>query len=79
MGFRSLSTCYLKINDDGYVTLVTGVVDNGQGNESMVIQAAAEILGVPMEDINLVNADTEVTNLDPGAIHKRPPSSAPTR
>lgn len=67
MGFRSLSTCYLKINDDGYVTLVTGVVDNGQGNESMVIQAAAEILGVPMEDINLVNADTEVTNLDPGA------------
>ncbi|BBO85078.1 dehydrogenase [Desulfosarcina ovata subsp. sediminis] len=67
MGFRSLSTCYLKINDDGYVTLVTGVVDNGQGNESMVIQAASEILGVPMEDINLVNADTEVTNLDPGA------------
>ena len=67
MGFRSLSTCYVKINDDGFVTLVTGVVDNGQGNESMVVQAAAEVLGVPMEDINLVNADTEVTNLDPGA------------
>ncbi|MDR3556587.1 MAG: xanthine dehydrogenase family protein molybdopterin-binding subunit [Syntrophobacteraceae bacterium] len=67
MGFRSGSSCYLKINDDGYVTLVTGVVDNGQGNESMVIQAASEILGVPMEDINLVNADTEITNLDPGA------------
>ncbi|MBN2124429.1 MAG: molybdopterin-dependent oxidoreductase [Deltaproteobacteria bacterium] len=67
MGFRSGSTCYVKINDDGQVTLVTGVVDNGQGNESMVIQVASEVLGIPMEDINLVNADTEVTNLDPGA------------
>jgi len=67
MGFRSGSSCYVKINDDGQVTLVTGLVDNGQGNESMVVQVASEVLGVPMEDINLVNADTEVTNLDPGA------------
>ncbi|MCX8111381.1 MAG: molybdopterin-dependent oxidoreductase, partial [Syntrophorhabdaceae bacterium] len=67
MGFRSGSSCYVKINDDGQVTLVTGLVDNGQGNESMVIQVASEVLGVPMKDINLVNADTEVTNLDPGA------------
>jgi len=67
MGFRSGSSCYVKINDDGQVTIVTGLVDNGQGNESMVIQVASEVLGVPMEDINLVCADTEVTNLDPGA------------
>jgi CO/xanthine dehydrogenase Mo-binding subunit len=46
---------------------VTGIVDNGQGNESMAIQVASEVLGVPMEDINLINADTEATNLDPGA------------
>jgi len=55
------------MNDDGQATLVTGLVDNGQGNESMVIQVASEILGIPMEDINLINADTETTNLDPGA------------
>jgi len=67
MGFRSGSSCYVKMNDDGQATIVTGLVDNGQGNESMVIQVAAEVLGIPMEDINLVNADTEVTNLDPGA------------
>ncbi len=67
MGFRSGSSCYVKINDDGQATLVTGLVDNGQGNESMVIQVASEVLGIPMKDINLVNADTEVTNLDPGA------------
>jgi len=67
MGFRSGSSCYVKINDDGQATLVTGLVDNGQGNESMVIQVASEVLGIPMKDINLVCADTEVTNLDPGA------------
>ncbi len=67
MGFRSGSSCYVKINDDGQVTLVSGLVDNGQGNESMLIQVASEVLGVPMEDINLICADTEVTNLDPGS------------
>lgn len=67
MGFRSGSSCYVKINDDGQVTIVSGLVDNGQGNESMLIQVASEVLGVPMEDINLICADTEVTNLDPGS------------
>jgi 4-hydroxybenzoyl-CoA reductase subunit alpha len=67
MGFRSGSSCYVKLNDDGEATIITAIVDNGQGNESMAIQVASEILGIPMEDINIVNADTEVTNLDPGA------------
>jgi CO/xanthine dehydrogenase Mo-binding subunit len=67
MGFRSGSSCYVKLNDDGQATIVTGLVDNGQGNESMMVQIASEVLGIPMEDINLINADTEVTNLDPGA------------
>ena len=67
MGFRSGSACYVKINDDGQATLVTGIVDTGMGNESMAIQIASEVLGIPVEDINLLNADTEATNLDPGA------------
>ncbi|OPX99015.1 MAG: 4-hydroxybenzoyl-CoA reductase subunit alpha [Syntrophorhabdus sp. PtaB.Bin006] len=67
MGFRSGSSCSVKLNDDGHATVTTGVVDNGQGNESMVVQIVSEILGLPSGDITLVNADTEVTNLDPGA------------
>jgi CO/xanthine dehydrogenase Mo-binding subunit len=67
MGFRSGSACSVKINDDGQATVVTGICDTGMGNESMAVQIAAETLGIPVEDINLVNADTEVTNLDPGA------------
>ncbi|RLF56904.1 MAG: aldehyde oxidase [Thermoplasmata archaeon] len=67
MGFRSGSACYVKLNDDGQATIVTGICDTGMGNESMAIQIASEVLGIPVEDINIVNADTEATNLDPGA------------
>ncbi len=67
MGFRSGSACYVKINDDGQATIISGICDTGMGNESMAIQIASEVLGIPVEDISLVNADTETTNLDPGA------------
>jgi CO/xanthine dehydrogenase Mo-binding subunit len=67
MGFRSGSSCYVKINDDGQVTLISGICDTGMGNESMAIQIAAETLSIPVEDISLINADTQATNLDPGA------------
>jgi CO/xanthine dehydrogenase Mo-binding subunit len=67
MGIRGGSAAMLKFNEDGGATLISGVVDNGQGNESMVVQIAADVLGMKMEDINLVSADSEVTPLDQGA------------
>ncbi len=67
MGIRGGSAAMLKFNEDGGATLISGVVDNGQGNESMVVQIAADVLGLRMEDINLVSADSEVTPLDQGA------------
>lgn len=67
MGIRGGSSAIVKFNEDGGVTLISGVVDNGQGNESMVVQIAADVLGLKMEDISLVSADSEVTPLDQGA------------
>jgi 4-hydroxybenzoyl-CoA reductase subunit alpha len=67
MGFRSGSTAYIKFNEEGEATLFTGTTDNGQGNDSMMVQIAAEELGLPMEDIILISADTELTSLDPGS------------
>ncbi|MFH1350664.1 MAG: xanthine dehydrogenase family protein molybdopterin-binding subunit [Pseudomonadota bacterium] len=67
MGFRSASTAYIKFNEEGEATLFTGATDNGQGNDSMMVQVAAEELGLRMEDIILVSADTEITPLDPGS------------
>jgi 4-hydroxybenzoyl-CoA reductase subunit alpha len=67
MGIRGGSQSFIKFNEDGEATVMSGVVDNGQGNENMLVQIAAEELGLLPEDIHLVNADTETTSSDPGS------------
>jgi CO/xanthine dehydrogenase Mo-binding subunit len=67
MGIRGGSQALIKFNEDGGVTLISGVVDNGQGNDNMLVQVVAEELGLEMSDITLITADTEVTPNDPGS------------
>jgi len=67
MGIRGGSQSFIKFNEDGEATVMSGVVDNGQGNENMLVQIAAEELGLLPEDIHLVSADTETTSSDPGS------------
>jgi 4-hydroxybenzoyl-CoA reductase subunit alpha len=67
LGIRGGSQAFIKFNEDGGVTLISGVVDNGQGNDNMLVQVVAEELGLEMEDISLITADTEVTPNDPGS------------
>jgi CO/xanthine dehydrogenase Mo-binding subunit len=67
LGIRGGSQAFIKFNEDGGVTLISGVVDNGQGNDNMLVQVVAEELGLEMSDITLITADTEVTPNDPGS------------
>jgi len=67
MGIRGGSEAFVKFNEDGGITVISGVVDNGQGNETMLVQIAAEELGLSSDDVQLVSADTEVTPSDPGS------------
>ena len=67
LGFRSGSSAILKFNEDGSATLNSGNVDNGQGNESMLIQIAAEEVGIPFESVKLICADSEDPSQDPGS------------
>jgi len=67
MGIRGGSAAMLKFDEDGGATLISGVVDNGQGNEGVVLQIAAEALGIPVDQIQLTASDTEVTPIDQGA------------
>jgi CO/xanthine dehydrogenase Mo-binding subunit len=67
MGIRGGSKALIKFNEDGGATVISGVVDNGQGNDQMLVQIAAEELGVLPEDIQLATADTEITPSDPGS------------
>ena len=55
------------MNDDATVTLITGALDLGQGPETVLSQIVAEELGVHMEDIQIIAADTETTTQDIGS------------
>lgn len=65
--YPNTSAALVKLNDDGTVSLLTGALDIGQGAETILCQIVAEELGVTMEDIRVVAADTETTPVDIGA------------
>ena len=57
----------LKINDDGSFNLLVGATDLGTGSDTVLAQQAAEVLGVPVEDIIVYSSDTDFTPFDKGA------------
>ena len=57
----------IKMNDDGSFNLLIGATDLGTGADTVVAQIAAEVLGVPLEDILVYEADTDLTPFDVGA------------
>lgn len=61
----------IKIHYDGAVTLYTGAPDIGQGSNTILAQIAAEELGVKMEDMRVVAADSDTTPMDSGAYSSR--------
>ena len=67
LGIRGGSQAFIKFHEDGGASIVSGVVDNGQGNDHMLVQIASEELGLPVEEIRLISADTEVTPTDAGS------------
>ena len=50
----------LLLNEDGTITALTGKVEEGQGPRAELTQAAAEELRVPVEQVRLVMADTDL-------------------
>lgn len=57
----------IKLNDDGSFNLLVGATDLGTGSDTVLAQMAAEILGVPTEDILVYSSDTDFTPFDKGA------------
>jgi putative selenate reductase molybdopterin-binding subunit len=57
----------LKINEDGSFNLLVGATDIGTGSDTVLGQMAAEVLGVPLEDIIVYSSDTDFTPFDKGA------------
>jgi putative selenate reductase molybdopterin-binding subunit len=57
----------IKMNDDGSFNLLVGATDLGTGSDTVLAQMAAEVLGVPVEDMICYSSDTDFTPFDVGA------------
>ena len=58
MNGGGISSCYLSVNVDGTVSMVEGSPDIGGSRASLAMQAA-EVLGIPAEDMNPSVGDTD--------------------
>ena len=61
----------VKLDDSGRVTLITGASELGQGSETALAMIVAEEIGVPLENIAVVNSDTDVKPWDVGVHASR--------
>lgn len=57
---------YLRIDEDGKVTLFSGKIEMGQGVHTSLAQMAAEELGVSLDAITMVMGDTDQCPWDAG-------------
>jgi len=61
----------VKVDDFGHATLVTGSTEIGQGSETALAQMVAEVLGLPIERVSVVNSDTDLKPWDVGVHASR--------
>jgi len=61
----------VKVDDFGHVSLITGSTEIGQGSETVLAQIVADVLGVKVADINVLNSDTDVKPWDVGVHASR--------
>jgi len=59
---------YLRVNEDGTVTLYTGKVEYGQGIATGFVQLIAEELSLPFESVDVVMGHTDVSPFDIGTF-----------
>ncbi len=61
----------VRVDDFGKVSLITGTTDIGQGSETAMALIVAEELGVRVDDISVINTDTDVKPWDVGCHASR--------
>jgi isoquinoline 1-oxidoreductase len=64
-GARNLAA-RIHLGKDGIITVLAGKVEGGQGSRTEMAQAAAEELGVPLAQVQMVLADTSIVPDDGG-------------
>jgi putative selenate reductase molybdopterin-binding subunit len=57
----------LRLLTDGTLLMLSGGADLGTGLDTLTAKTAAEVLGLDMEDVEVVSGDTDITPFDKGA------------
>ncbi len=66
------SNAIIKVEEDGSrAVLFVGDADIGQGSDTVLAQAAAEAMGITLDRISMVSADSAITPLGFGAYSSR--------
>jgi 4-hydroxybenzoyl-CoA reductase alpha subunit len=65
------SSATIKLNEDGKALILSGEGECGQGVFTVMSQIAAEELGIPVEDVEVSRADTDLTTFCLGAFASR--------
>lgn len=67
-----LAGARIIMNQDGSVQLQVGATEIGQGSDTIFCQMVAEVLGIPISNINIISTqDTDITPFDTGAYASR--------
>jgi putative selenate reductase molybdopterin-binding subunit len=67
ISYLDMGAASIKMNDDASFNLLVGATDLGTGSDTVLAQMAAEVLGVPTDDILVYSSDTDFTPFDKGA------------
>jgi len=62
---------HAKLDFDGRVVMLSGASDIGQGSDTLLVQIAAEELGISMNRVQVEVADTKLTPVDLGSYSSR--------
>lgn len=65
------SNVMLKLDIDGGVTIYTGTAEIGQGSDTIQVQIVAEELGITLDRVRIISADSDLTPLDLGSYSSR--------
>ena len=57
----------LKVNDEGFYSLIIGAADMGTGCDTTLAQIAAEVLDCPLDNVTVLGADTDSSPYDSGS------------
>jgi CO/xanthine dehydrogenase Mo-binding subunit len=65
------SAAFLYLNQDSTANVVTSTVEVGQGAKTILAQIAAEVLGIPVDNVCVSNPDTDLSPFDASTTSSR--------